>query len=194
MIIVADHTLSFYDLDGAWRWDLVDSGKDCATVKSGHLDRSALESIVQRESVSVEEAVTILSFESTGIGSCSRCNMLKADIQISCWHFGLLVAFTYELNLEAGIHTCLDTDLNRGLLGLDGPAVEAKNLLIVSDGLARTIVHFFESHIDGDIDVLGACWSWLVEASVSSTEVTALDLEISADDVSEVSAEIVEWV
>ena len=134
--------------------------------------------------MSVEKAVTILSFESTGIGSCSRCNMLKADIQISWCHLSLLIALTYELNLEAGIHTCLDTDLNRGLLGLDGPAVEAENLLIVSDGLARTIVHFFESDINSDIDVLGACWSWLVEASVSSTEVTAFDLEISADDIS----------
>ena len=80
------------------------------------------------------------------------------------------------------------------MLLLDGASIESEHLLLIGDILASAVVHLFKSHIDSDRDVLCRLWLGLVQASVCSAKVTALDLKVGSRDFGEIGAEVVEGV
>ena len=179
---------------GAWRRDLVNRDEKFAAVHGCHFDGTALECIVKSEFVAVNQTVSILAIEVCPERARFARRLFEADVEVSGWQLGLLVAFTLECHLVRAVHAWFDHDRYTSLLLLNRSAIKSQNLLLVGDLFACTIVHFLQSHRHSDIDVLGRLRLRLIKASVGSAKVTAFDLEIGPSDLRKVRAQIIEGV
>ena len=193
-VVPRNHALSLNNLDGARRRDLINRNHQATAVHCCHFDRSALKRVVQCQLVPVDEAVSVFPFEVGTVGASWAGNLLEANLEVSGWELCLLVALTSESHRMREDHAWLDHDSHGGFLLLNRAAIKTQNLLRVGDFLASTVVHLFESHVDRHADILGRLRLGLVQASVGSAKVTALDLEVSSRDFSKIGAQVVEWV
>ena len=120
--------------------------------------------------------------------------MLEADVEVGGRELSLLVTLTLKAHLLGHFHARLHVDSDRGFLSLDSATIETKDLLLVVDLLARSVVHLLKGDINGDIDILSRLRCGLIETSVGRTKVTAFDLKVGACDLSQVRAQVKEGV
>ena len=66
-IIVAANTLTLNHLDTAWRLDLVHRNEQSPSIQGGHFDWLALDGVIKRQLMFVNEAILFHALEQTSI-------------------------------------------------------------------------------------------------------------------------------
>ena len=120
--------------------------------------------------------------------------MFEREVEVSWWKLRLLVTLSSHGHLLSDLHTRLDENSHTCLFFLNSTAIKSKHLLFVADCLARTVVHFFKSNINADADVCSGLGRRLTQSTVGSAKVTALNLEVGSENLSQICAKVEEGV
>lgn len=144
--------------------------------------------------MSVDKVTAVFALIVRSIGACGALDLTERNIEVGGGSLSLLVALAYKFHFLGRFHAWLNVHGNLSLLGLKSTAIQAENLLLVADSLARAVVQLLKRHVYSHINVTGGLRCGLFKSTIGRTEVTALDFKVGASHLCQVRAQVEEGV